>query len=161
MTERPSDLYKALAAAERLLRYRPRSTEELRQRLRRRGLSAEAIEATVAQLLAMGLLDDEAFAQYWAEQRQLSRPRSRQRVLQELRAKGVPRDVSEMAVAELDDEALALQAAQRLAPRFRRLPAPESLQHLALALMRRGFAPALARKAAHRALHPPKTDESG
>jgi regulatory protein len=150
VNEQAAELLKALTAAERLLRYRPRSIQELRQRLRRRGLSAEAIEATLAQRESAGLLDDRAFAQYWVEQRRLFQPRSRQRVLQELRAKGVPRETSEAALASFEDEAVALQAARRLAPRFRRRAPEASLQHLAL--MRRGFAPTLARSAARQAL---------
>ena len=58
---------RALDSALRFLSYRPRSEQEVRRRLGRQAWPAEVIEAVVARLRAVGLLDDAAFARLWVE----------------------------------------------------------------------------------------------
>src|SRR5262245_60801205 len=67
---------KAVQAALRFLEARPRSTTEIRERLRRKEFADEAIEAAIERLAALNMIDDAAFARSWVENRQASRPRS-------------------------------------------------------------------------------------
>jgi regulatory protein len=98
-------------AALRYLDYRPRSQAELKQRLSRRGFDDETVAAVIASLQEQGLVDDLAFARFWAENRQAFSPRSRWLVRRELRAKGVTDEVMARVLADIDDEAGAYQAA--------------------------------------------------
>jgi len=98
-------------AALRYLDYRPRSQAELKQRLARRGFDEETVAAVIASLQEQGMVDDLAFARFWADNRQAFSPRSRWLVRRELRQKGVAEEVMERALANIDDEAGAYQAA--------------------------------------------------
>jgi len=101
----------AKEAALRLVSYRPRSERELRERLDRKGFPRPAVEETLRRLRELGLLDDAAFARFWAETRQAARPRSRRLLVGELRQRGVAAEVAEEAVADVSDEAAAYEAA--------------------------------------------------
>jgi SOS response regulatory protein OraA/RecX len=72
------------------------------------------LEATSASLPpADALVDDAAFAAFWAAQRARHRPRSRLVLSGELRAKGVAAAVADGALAGHDEGAAALDAARR------------------------------------------------
>ena len=68
---------------------RPRSEQELRTRLTSKGFSDDVLEHVVRRLRELKLLDDQAFAAYWVEQRQSRVPRGRRLIDRELRMKGV------------------------------------------------------------------------
>ncbi len=90
---------------------RPRTRRELELRLRRSGTTDEVIATTLQRLEALGLVDDVAFARWWAEQRDRHAPRGRRMVEAELRQRGVPREVMEaLRGAELAEPALAAEA---------------------------------------------------
>jgi regulatory protein len=93
---------KAYLAALRFLEARPRSIAEVRARLSRKDFSPEAIDAAIARLAELDLLDDAAFARYWVENRQASAPRGAHALRDELRRKGIDADVT----AEVLDDAL-------------------------------------------------------
>jgi regulatory protein len=94
---------KAFQAALRYLEARPRSTAEVRQKLLRKDFAPEAIEAAIERLNELELLDDTAFARFWVENRQASRPRGVSALRDELRRKGIDTDV---AATILSDAAL-------------------------------------------------------
>ncbi len=85
---------KAYLAALRFLEARPRSIAEVRARLGRKDYAPEAIDAAVARLAELELLDDAAFARYWVENRQAYRPRGTGALRDELRRKGIAPDVT-------------------------------------------------------------------
>lgn len=130
---------RALAAALRLLAYRPRSVAELRTRLKQRAFAVDAIEETIGRLRRGGLLDDEQFARSWVESRERTSPRSRRLISSELRAKGVDARLAERSVAGADDEDAAYRAAARRAQSGRSLPHEEFRRRLGGFLLRRGF----------------------
>ncbi|MFQ5860155.1 MAG: regulatory protein RecX [Dehalococcoidia bacterium] len=142
-----SDL--VLNAALRLLSYRPRGQEELRRRLLRR-FPQEAVEPVLAQLQQQGLLDDAAFARFWQESRERSRPRSALLVRQELLRLGVDRETADAAVAGLDDEENAYRAGAKLLRSVRAADYEEFRRQLFPRLQRRGFSPAVIRQATAR-----------
>jgi len=93
----------ALSAAERLIAFRPRSEAELRQKLMRKGFTEDVIMQALDRLRLGGLVDDAAFARYWAENRAAFRPRGQRLVQAELRQKGVASEVVQEATTNLDD----------------------------------------------------------
>jgi regulatory protein len=93
---------KAYLAALRFLEARPRSIAEVRARLGRKDYAPEAIDAAIARLAELELLDDTAFARYWVENRRAYRPRGVGALRDELRRKGIDADVT----AEVLDDAL-------------------------------------------------------
>jgi regulatory protein len=94
---------KARHAALRFLQARPRSVAEVRERLQRKQFAAPLIEHTIARLSDMGMLDDNAFARFWVENRNACRPRGPQALRNELYRKGIDRAVID---ATLQDETL-------------------------------------------------------
>ncbi|HIP73940.1 MAG TPA: regulatory protein RecX, partial [Anaerolineae bacterium] len=74
----------AKQAAIRFIEYRPRSTAEVRRRLRQKGFDEAAIDHAIERLQAVALLDDLAFARYWVDQRETFKPRSQMALRQEL-----------------------------------------------------------------------------
>ncbi len=94
---------KAWNAALRLLEVRPRTERELRDRLRRKEFLPDQIDRVITRLRDLELLDDAQFAKLWVANRQNLSPRGAQGLRQELRAKGVNREVAEQVVAETTD----------------------------------------------------------
>lgn len=131
----------ALEAAFRLLTRRPRSEREIRERLERHGFSPPVIATVIEKLAAWRYVDDEAFARYWIEQREANRPRGRRLLAQELRLKGVDREVIQEAIAEadVDEIAAARQLAKAKLPRYRQLDPQVRWRRLGTYLMRKGF----------------------
>ncbi len=123
----------------RYLDYRPRSEAELRVRLQQRGVDDDAINSVVARLKEQGLVNDEAFARFWKENREAFRPRSRRLTRLELRRKGVENSVIEQVVNTIDDGENAYQSALKKA----RLLPPDDRRtfqrRLGDYLRRRGF----------------------
>lgn len=140
----------ALAAAMRLLSYRPRSEVELRQRLARRGAPADLVDGVISRLRKLGLVDDTAFARTWVESRSRLSPRSRRLLRRELQGKGIDGEAAREALGPLDDEDAALRAGERRAAVMRELPYPEFRRRLGEFLRRRGFDAATVRRTVER-----------
>ncbi len=160
--QREDEVFRARDAALSLLSHRARSRVELRRRLERKELSAGAIEQAMAWLDERGYLDDDAFADAFIRDRLRLRPRGRVGLVQELRRKGIGRDVAEAAIdrvlgaEDVDEGALAVRAAEGWGRRNGRIldAARASRENAAAArrrlyghLARRGFAPDAIRRA--------------
>jgi regulatory protein len=134
----------AREAGLRLLAHRPRTEQELRQRLAARAFSAAAVADAIQRISALGLIDDAAFARLFAEQRIRSRPAGAHRLVQELRRKGVPEADARSAVEEAlrdcgtSDLELA-RVAMRKFPNRPSEPLPKKRRRLQGYLARRGF----------------------
>ena len=145
----------ALEAATRFLSVRPRSRWEVERRLRRGGADEVVISETLDRLAELGLVDDSAFARWWLEQRDRHAPRGQRLVEAELRQHGVGRDVidqlremrGEGDTASPDEDERA-RAALEAHLRGRPVPSePKARQRIGMFLVRRGFAPDVARAA--------------
>lgn len=132
-------LQRCLAAAYRYLGYRPRSESEIRERMQRRGFAVETIDAVMARLQAQNLLDDQAFAQFWKENRESFSPRSQWLTRRELKRMGVMNDVAEQVVAGMDDEENAYRAALQKTRRGAPAEYQDFRRRLGDYLRRRGF----------------------
>jgi len=127
----------------RLIRERPRSVSEVRERLKRRGHGEGAIEKAIRTALDAGLLDDRTFARLWINDRLWHHPLSRAALAQELRDKGVDRSIVDAVLAELYPPVREVELARELAAaRFARLRGVDPARRrdrTANHLMRRGF----------------------
>ena len=164
-----------LAAAGRFLEARPRSTDEVRRRLREAGYRGDLVEGAIARLTELGFLDDAGFARSWVESRDRARPRGARALRDELRRLGIgtadaeaalaarealatgedadnPRGVrgaGERASSDASDEAAAARLLVRKGAGLLREPDPRKRRARAYALLARaGFDPATAGRAA-------------
>jgi regulatory protein len=135
------DAERAYQHALHFLAPRPRSSSEVRRRLREHDHAPEAIAVAVERLQVNGLLDDTEFAAYWVGQRQTFHPRGPRALQAELRQKGVSRDAAE-AVIESASEQQGDDAYRAGLKKSRSLPAGDErafARTLSAFLVRRGF----------------------
>jgi regulatory protein len=136
--------WKAREAALVLLSFRPRTAAELRRRLLRKDFPEEIVDPCVTGLVGQGLVNDGAFAEMFVRDRVRLRPKGKQRLVQELRARGVDPEEAQEAIAdvfereEVAESELARVAAAKWRPRSgeERLKARARLHAF---LARRGF----------------------
>jgi regulatory protein len=130
---------RAFQQAMLFLSYRARSESEIRQNLRKHEIPEPVIEQTLERLRQDGLANDHQFGRAWVENRSVFRPRSRRLMAMELRQKGLNDEEVSSAVADVDDEALAYEAAQKKVARYKDLEWNEFRKKLSDFLARRGF----------------------
>ncbi|QWF77646.1 regulatory protein RecX [Amycolatopsis sp. CA-230715] len=88
-----------------LLAARPRTKDELRQALRRKGFDEETRETILGKLDHAGLVDDAAFAESWVRSRHTHQGLARSALVAELKRKGVDGETAVEAAGEVDREA--------------------------------------------------------
>jgi len=145
-SKRPGDKRRPpdpILAAERLLKIRPRSVSELRSRLLYKGFAADVIESLLDVFQKKRILDDVAFASWWITQRTTLRPTGSFRLTQELRKKGIDREVIDRVLAASGvnegERELAEAALRPRLDRLRKLPLLEQRKKIESFLLRRGF----------------------
>jgi len=121
------------------LSYRPRSVAEVQRNLKDKGFSPETIDTVVQHLQDAQLLNDQAFVQYWVENRETFGPRSARALRFELRKKGVADPDIAPALETVDEEDAACRAARPLAKRHTALDWQAFRKKLGDFLLRRGF----------------------
>ncbi|MFL5588014.1 MAG: RecX family transcriptional regulator [Ktedonobacteraceae bacterium] len=135
-------LQQAVDRAYNFLSYRPRSREEVRRYLRRKETPPETIEAALARLDRLDLINDHTFASFWVESREQFSPRGARALKNELRMKGVEREVVEEMIDDEKDEERALRAGRKKALTLVRIPGMDFATfraRLGSFLQRRGF----------------------
>lgn len=133
-------IVKAIDVAVNLLSYRPRSTHEIRQKLRKKNYDEFVIETAIERMLDRKYLDDLAFARFWIESRNRSKPRGKRAISYELRNKGVADSIIRDLIDEMiDEESGAYEAAQKRVRRMRGKTEYEFKQKVGAFLQRRGF----------------------
>ena len=130
-----------------LLAARPRTQEELRQALRRKGFDDETSEALLGKLDRAGLVNDAEFAELWVKSRHANQGLSRTALVAELRRKGVDDEVAREALDEIDPEH-EVEAARSLVRRKLRslsdLDQQVAVRRLTGMLARKGYPPTVA-----------------
>ncbi|HYK86589.1 MAG TPA: RecX family transcriptional regulator, partial [Ktedonobacteraceae bacterium] len=135
-------LQQAVERAYNFLSYRPRSREEVRRYLRRKETPTQVIDAALAKLDRLDLVNDEAFTSFWVENREQFSPRGARALKNELRMKGVERAVVDEMITGDNDEELALKAGRKKALSLLRIPEIDFAtfrNRLGSFLQRRGF----------------------
>lgn len=108
-------LQQAIARALNYLSFRPRSREEVRRYLQRKETPPDLINPVLERLDQLELINDQAFAEFWIESRARFNPKGAQAIKNELRQKGVTREVVDEMVDDEQDEERARQAARKKA----------------------------------------------
>lgn len=135
-------LEKAKNYAFLLLKFRLRSEYEIASRLKRKKFEDRVIKETVDFLKEKDFLNDDLFAKAWIEFR-LKKPLGLRRIKEELRIKGVSRDIIDSHIQELRDlypeeDAILRLARQRLA-RLKDKDPFKAKRNVFAFLLRRGF----------------------
>src|SRR6266566_4502507 len=133
---------RAVDRALNYLSYRPRSREEVRRYLRRKETPPEIIETALARLDRLDFVNDRTFAGFWIESREHFSPRGARALKNELRMKGVERDVVDEMVNDEQDEERALRAGRKKAIALANAPNIDFAtfrNRLGSFLQRRGF----------------------
>ena len=120
------------------------SARQVRQRLARRGVSADDVDATITRLTANGVLDERRMALAAARLETVIRGRGPARTRQKLRALGLPDGASDAAMAatlaDVDVDALLDRA---LEIKLRKVPAgaldQAATRRVVSAMVRQGF----------------------
>jgi len=127
-----------------LLKYRQRSVEELKLRLKNKKFSETVIKGTVNFLKEKRFLDDAQFSRAWISSR-LKRPYGLRRIKQELRLKGVDREIIETQAGNLSrdysEPDIVEEIVIRKADNLKGLEPVKARQRLYSYLIRRGFTP--------------------
>lgn len=131
-------LQRAVDQAARFLSYRPRSSTEVRDNLKKR-FDELTIDAAIQKLAELNYLDDRAFARYWVENRDTFKPRSTSALRYELRQKGLESSVVDEVLSDFDNESSAYRAAEAKARRFRHFTRADFRNKISSYLQRRGF----------------------
>ena len=137
-----------------LLAVRPRARWELERRLLSAGFDADEVADVLVRLERVGLIDDEAFAKQLAEYQFSSRRAGRRAVTSALLAKGIDPALAARAADEAPDDepARAHELALTRVGRLRGVEPTKAFSRLTSLLVRRGYAPDVARAAARAAL---------
>jgi regulatory protein len=135
-------LQQAVDRALNYLSFRPRSREEVRRYLRSKQTPPELIDAALARLDRLDMVNDHAFTSFWVETREQFSPRGARALKNELRIKGVSREIVDELIDDEQDEERALRAGRKKALLLLRQPAMDYAtfrSRLGSFLQRRGF----------------------
>jgi len=130
-----------------LLAARPRSAEELRQALKRKGFDEETTETLLGKLDQAGLVNDAEFAEMWVRSRHATMGLSRNALVAELKRKGIDGDIAVQAADEVDREAEEQRARELVRKRMRSLGNVDeqtAIRRLLGVLARKGYPQGLA-----------------
>lgn len=141
--ESDKKLQKAKNNAYALLRSRPRSEAELRQRLKMKGHGSDIVESIVSGLKQAGEIDDAKFARLWVESRMHQNPMGDIVLRRELQEKGVSDSIIEATLADkaahYDEFKVAFTMAEERFRQLAKLDKKKALKRLYDFLIRRGF----------------------
>lgn len=139
----------ARAYALKLLQYRNRSEQELRNRLRKKGFRTEDIEETLRSLGASGFVDDRVVAENLKRQAVTDKHMGFQGARRFMQQRGIPRDLIDGMLiydekTELRHARILIDKKQKSSEKY---PEPKRTRRLIGFLMRKGYSPQVIRKA--------------
>ena len=158
VSEEPDDageklLKRAKNTAYRQLTIRPRSRKELADKLRDREFDEHTISVVLEHVTRLGYLDDVKFAAQWAAGRIRHRGFGRRRLEQELRIKGISREIITETLNTLFEEAPEAETARKEAEKklrtLTRFEPEVRRRRLAGFLERKGFSSEIIRSILH------------
>ncbi len=135
---------KALEYAFLLLKYRLRSENEIRLRMKQKKFPQDQIDNTVTFLKDKRFIDDNVFSKAWIDSR-IKRPYGLRRIEQELKLKGVDKEVIQAQVARVKEDYAEEDVVRDIVQsRLKRLSAKDAQgikRKMYAYLIRRGFSP--------------------
>lgn len=147
MAKTPELTY-AYGRAVKFLSIRPRSTQEIRDYLARKGISDVVGQEVVERLSREKFLDDEEFAEWWIRGRK-EQGKAEFLIRRELENKGVVRDIIDRSFGEnlSDDVQVAREVVLRNHRKYSKYSGREYNAKMGAFLARRGFSWEVIRKA--------------
>lgn len=134
------EVLKAYTRALKYLSYRPRSEKEIRDRLVKKEFDPLIIDQVIDKLKEDKLLNDVEFAQWWIDQRQEFRGKSKYVIKSELSEKGVDRNTIENSLTHAKDDLETARAFfERKKRRFENYTGDEYTKKVTGFLQRKGF----------------------
>ncbi len=131
---------KAYTRALKYLSYRPRSEKEIRERLERKEFDPLIIDQVIEKLKEDKFLDDTQFAQWWTEQRQDFKGKSKFVIKSELAQKGVDREIVDNTLTHAkDDYETAKELFERKRHVFEKYTGGEYTKKATAYMHRKGF----------------------
>ncbi|MTV23988.1 regulatory protein RecX [Nitriliruptoraceae bacterium ZYF776] len=149
------DVAAALAFVRRSTANAPQAVGRLRAKLAERDTPAPAIDLALERAHAEGLVDDDAIARSFVEERQ-RRGHAPTRIRRDLAARGFDREVVDRALADAegqDLEAAAYAVAREKADRLTGVAPETAMRRVVGHVARRGYPEGLARKVAREAIY--------
>ncbi len=137
-------LQKAKNYAFLLLKFRLRSENEIRQRLKKKKFDADIIEMTLSFLKDKGFIDDNYFAKTWIESR-IKKPLGIRRLRAELNLKGINKAIIDTQINEIkksypEEDIVGGIAKDRL-NKLKGIDPQKAKRRVYAYLLRRGFSP--------------------
>jgi regulatory protein len=121
------------------LSYRIRSEKEIRQNLNKHQIPEEIIDGVLDRLRDASLVNDLEFATQWVENRVQFKPRGKRALSSELFQKGIPNQIIEDVIADLNEEELATKLARKKITKLTGLDEKAFQKKLSGFLTRAGF----------------------
>ena len=137
-------LQKAKDYAFLLLKFRLRSENELRQRLKKKKFDADIIEMTLLFLKDKGFIDDNYFTKTWIESR-IKKPLGIRRLKAELSIKGINKAIIDTQIDEIkksySEEDIVGGIAKDRLNKLKGIDPQKAKKRVYAYLLRRGFSP--------------------
>jgi len=129
---------------DKLLRFatlRPRSEKEINDWLKRKRVHESIHRELFNRLNRLDLVDDRDFSKWWIEQRQAFRPKSLRILNNELRIKGVKKEIIEdvLGNTRIDEASIAKELLKKKNYKWKNLPKLEERKKMSEFLARKGF----------------------
>ena len=137
-------LQKARDYAFLLLKFRPRSENEIRQRLKKKKFDVGIIEMTLSFLKDKGFIDDDYFAKTWIESR-IKKPLGIRRLKAELSIKGINKAIIDTQIDEIkksySEEDIVGGIVKDRLNKLKGIDPQKAKKRVYAYLLRRGFSP--------------------
>lgn len=136
-----ADFVKVFNNLLRFVTLRPRSKKEILDWLKRKKVPESFHNRLFTKLNRLDLIGDEKFARWWVGQRLAFRPKSQRIMKQELRMKGINREIVEKVLAEtkIDEGKIAKSLLDKKEYRWKKLVGLKKKKKMAEFLARKGF----------------------
>jgi regulatory protein len=130
----------AKGRAYRYLGFRARSEKEVREYLTKKLTTQIVIDQTIQHLKDYNYINDDEFTDWWINQRQTHRPKSKRIIKMELKQKGISDEIIEKHLAKsTNDLEIAKQLFEKKRKTFERYTGDQYNQKVSQFLARRGF----------------------
>jgi len=129
----------AFQRAQHFLSFRIRSEQEIRLNLQKHQLPENIIDPVLNRLRERSLVDDRDFAQQWIDNRNRFHPRGKRALSSELYRKGIPNQIIEETLNDLDETKLAYKFARKKVDKIKTLDKSNFQKKMYGYLSRRGF----------------------
>jgi regulatory protein len=120
---------------------RPRSEKEIKTWFYKKQVPESIQSQLIDKLIKLELLNDEAFAKWWVEQRQSFKPKGKSALKAELISKGINRTIIDkvLSSSDLDEKGQARQLVEKKLYRWQGLPELERKKKISDFLLRKGY----------------------